>query len=340
MTRITTSRYAWVDAARAFAIVLVVLDHSLNWLTPVGLTAPWWHDMKHLFTSMRMPLLFTVSGIFAIKWVAAPWHSLLTKKVQFFIWIFLIWAAIGALVLPLGEAVQGNDRTLISRIGVFVLAPVRPTGELWFIWALVLYFIAVRLMCRVPIAVQLVLASVIGVVGWVLPVINVGWSGAPKYFFFFLVGIYLREKIFRLQGQLAGPWGAVAFGSWAVLAVVVWRVANNSPWVGLLSVLGVVAGIAIAGQLARVPMIHQVGQSTLPIYLAHTPIIILVVWALWKLNFEVIDWMPVIFPFGVAIIAIAGSLGLERVVRNSPFKYIFEMPPVLGRLPFGSIGRS
>lgn len=64
-------RLGWVDAAKAISIVLVVLTHAQVELAFIGVSAVWSDAAVDVFATMRMPLFFAASGLFATKWMSS-----------------------------------------------------------------------------------------------------------------------------------------------------------------------------------------------------------------------------------------------------------------------------
>lgn len=81
MTAATKSRLEWVDAAKGLAIVLVVLTHASMYAETIGAESQAWAFANEMFSVLRMPLFFTLAGIFAASWVRRPWPELLRGKI-------------------------------------------------------------------------------------------------------------------------------------------------------------------------------------------------------------------------------------------------------------------
>jgi uncharacterized membrane protein YcfT len=271
-------RLDWVDAGRGLAICLVANFHAANWLSVAGAHVSWWVDANLVVSSLRMPLFFTLSGLFAAKWIRGPLTDVLRVKVRLYAWVFLLWGLVGSAIFTAGVRMKGQGSLLGGTIVPFLISPVMPRLELWFIWALAIFFVVANLTAKVPAWLQLAVAGVgsaVALSGW--ETASPGWSGAVKYYAFFLAGLYLREHIIRF-GAIGSRLrlGAVVSG-WAVVAVGLWWLGwREVPGLYFLNcVLGVLAGIGVARAAARVRWLRAIGSRTLPIYLAHTPIIVL-----------------------------------------------------------------
>src|SRR3954454_25108252 len=95
-------RVTWVDTGRGIAITLVALFHATNWLLGAGAHVQGWSQANLVMSSLRMPLFFTLAGLFAGKWVRGAWGPLWRVKVRLYLWVFLLWGAIGSLTFYIG----------------------------------------------------------------------------------------------------------------------------------------------------------------------------------------------------------------------------------------------
>ncbi|GAA1131049.1 hypothetical protein GCM10009670_25350 [Citricoccus alkalitolerans] len=229
------------------------------------------------------------------------------------LWAFLLWPVtvlgyrvVGGAVLP--EVTDGNLR---SQVLFLVLSPLRPNAELWFLWALIVFFSLGRLVWRLPP--WLVLGAAVGVSvlwsGVVQPAIGpdqrdslgTGLYGFPQYFVLFI--------------------GAALFGSRDRSAPPSRRRAGRARWL--------VAGVVLA------PLVH-VGRHTLEVYLSHTVFIVAVACLLHVADVEVSDWSA---PVVVAVVApMVIWLGL-LVGRAGAGTWILEAPETFRHLLSGRAGQ-
>lgn len=329
------ARIGWIDTGRGVAILLVALYHSASWLLGAGFDIPYWREINEALSSMRMPLFFALAGLFAPKWLTVPWSVLWNSKLRLYVWVFVIWEVIGSVVFVLGTGMQGQGFSPRQSLLALLVSPVAPRFELWFIWALTLFFVFAKLTRRIPVRAQLAVAGLVSLLalsGW--ETANVGWSGSARYYFFFLAGLYLRPVILRL-GTVATPLAVGTVVVWAVLsagvAVFDLRVVPGVYFVNCL--VGVAAGVGISRALAGLPRLAFIGRTTLPIYLAHTPIIIMISFLLsTPLMFPAIATVAGIVPPVLAAVAVLLALALHRAARPTPLRYLYEPVPSLLRI--------
>ena len=97
--------------------------------------------------NLRMPMFFAVAGLFASKWLSKSWRDLGQGKLALLIWVFLMWQPVVFAYRLLSQWVlDGLSWQYTAEQALRVLAsPIRPNGELWFLWTLALFFVIGRL---------------------------------------------------------------------------------------------------------------------------------------------------------------------------------------------------
>lgn len=336
---VVKQRLSWVDTARGLAIVLVVIFHTRNWVAITGVDTQFWTDFSTVMATLRMPLFFVLSGLFAAKWVTAPWRQLLHSKVLLFIWVLWVWSAIGVPIQVAAIAATGQPVGISTAVKTVIFAPIDPPFELWFIWALAVFFVLAKLTSRVPVIAQLIVAALVSAFAltvW-LNTTN-GLTGSLKFFFFFLAGLHLK----RIVAGVANVRWELRLGmvlGWAGVSAAVFVMdLRDVPGIYFVNCLaGVVGGIALSTFLVPISVLGRLGRQTLPIYLAHTPIAILITLVILYvpgMAAGASSISPVVVPL-VAGIAIVLALMLRSVSRASPLRNLYEPPSRLAALVGG-----
>jgi hypothetical protein len=228
---------------------------------------------------------------------------------------------------------KGHGFGLRDAVIGLVVSPVLPRFELWFIWALSIFFIVAKLTRRVDPRLQLVIAGALSIVALSgLETVNVGWSGSLKYYFFFVGGLYLRTWIIRI-GSIESK---LVIGATMVLwvgvttAVALLGLRDVFGLYFLNCVVGVIGGIAFSRALRGVRWFGAIGRITLPIYLAHTPIVILISFVLsLPLIFDYVSVVAPVLPLILALTAVLLALALHRFAQRNWLRYAYEPPPFL-----------
>src|SRR5690625_4981155 len=233
-----------------------------------------------------MPMFFAVAGLFASKWLTKPCRDLGQEKLALLIWVFLIWQPVVFFYQLLKqEVLEGLTWHPIAEQTLrLVIAPVRPNGDLWFIWALTLFFVLGRLTSKFSAIAQVATAASISCIWMSLiePILSEGiyhalgsgWHGLFRYYFIFIGFALFSRQVRDVVAYLRWHTSALLFGLWLAAAVLAAHLEiHPSASLFILSLLGVAGGIGLANLLSGLALLRYLGGQTLPIYLGHTPII-------------------------------------------------------------------
>ena len=238
-----SSRLAYIDILKGFAIFLVVLGHILQQL---------YTDNNLVFRciySFHMPLFMFMSGYVYYKkneWglITKSAKQLLIPFLSFIIVIYLFYKIIYHIHIGLYD--------------FFVSVILRPDIGLWFLWALFfirIIFILVRKLATLINLNEYILLSIIAVVmnGVVylfsIKILGIHWIA--WYLVFFLLGVYWRNKD-KLINYSKKPYKRILLVSAIMfpLMVVFFRMHNQPPmfykWINLGPVFIIIYRLAIA----------------------------------------------------------------------------------------------
>ena len=268
-----TSREAWIDVAKGIAIVLVVLYHSVMYLDGVGLAGAM-APLNPLLDTFRMPLFFFMSGILAAKAIRLPYWQLFRKRISLLLYLYMVWVAAQTLFL-LALPPIGPDGP-IARWSDLVTLFVRPSSNLWFIYALPIFLTVAWLTRRWHPLIAVSTTGAIAVLfGSQILHTATPWDKMGRYLVFFLAAIWLGPRVRRLIPRVRLWHMAALCGVYAGVVVIMVKLSlTRVPFVLLaVSVLAVLVGISVAVVLSRAPVfdfMRVLGSRTLPIYLVHT----------------------------------------------------------------------
>ena len=192
----TPSRIDWVDAAKGMSILLVVLHHVVILSEPHGLVPGPVSALNTALASLRMPLFFLASGLFAAAPLAASWRTLLHKRVAFFLYLFVLWTLLQSVVflaLPADVLPPDSPASWVDVAWEALL----PGPAMWFLYALAVFSILGKLVRRTPAWAQLVVSGALcAVVGAGLVTFeSFAWTFMARYLFFFLLGVHARAVV-------------------------------------------------------------------------------------------------------------------------------------------------
>ena len=328
------SRLDWVDAAKGFCIIMVVLMHSTLGVEKELGQPNWLHALVDWARPFRMPDFFLISGLFLAARIERPWRVYLDSKVVHFVYFYVLWFNIHfALRLKGTIAEAGVDAALWHYLGGYI----EPFGSLWFIYLLAVYFLVAKLLHGVPKVA--VLAA--GVVMHMLAPQS-GSFLVDEFmgrFVFFYAGYAGAPVVFELARRISllpVAVTAAAIGVWAVVNAT--AVATGaSQWLGIdlvFSALGIAAVVAFSVLLTMPapwrsvrPFIGAVllycGRNSIVIYLAFTIFMATTRTLLIKLA-PGLDGG--IVSLGASLAGLSGALVLNAVVSGTRAQFLFARP--------------
>jgi uncharacterized membrane protein YcfT len=327
MTEATAAsgRVDWVDYAKGFCIVMVVMMHSTLGVEDAAGREGWLHAAVAFAMPFRMPDFFLISGLFLARVIDRDWRTYLDRKVVHFAYFYVLWMTIQFAFKAPGLAGELGWAGVLT----FYLASfIEPFGTLWFIYLLPVFFVVTKLMRGVPPALVLVAAAALEIAP-----IATGWTVVDEFasrFVYFYAGYALAPHIFRLAAQVqAKPLPALAgLAAWALInGAVVFAGYAALPFVSLaLGIVGAAAVVAVSALLAKIDwlaVLRYCGEHSIVIYLAFFLPMAATRTLLLKTG--------VIADIGTisALVTAAGVIGplvLFWLVRATPLRFLFERP--------------
>ncbi len=334
-----TGRVDWVDYAKGFCIIFVVMMHSTLGVEAAAGQDGWMHHLVAFAKPFRMPDFFMISGLFLARVIDRDWRDYLDRKVVHFAYFYALWVTIQfAFKAPGLVATHG----LLGVAGLYLFSYVEPFGTLWFIYLLPIFFVVTKLVRNVPplaiwtaaAALEILRAAGTG------PVIDTGWTVIDEFasrFVYFYTGYVLAPHIFRLAAaaQAHMRLGALGLLAWAAVNhVAVAAGWSEMPFVSLaLGLVGASAVVTISALLARfdvfVPL-RYCGQNSIVVYLAF--------FLPMAASRAVLLRSGVIPDIGtIAVLVTAAGvilpLILHRIVRGTRLRFLFERPEMFKLRP-------
>lgn len=327
-----SARLDWVDTAKGFCIVLVVLMHVVAGFE-VALERPSWIDPFVDWAKLfRMPGFFLLSGLFAARLVGLGWPEFLDRKIAPFVYFYLLWLAINCLL----KFTTWGDGDLATLLGAYALGIVQPFGILWFIYLLAVFFAVTKAVWRYSFAAWLAAALL------AFAPVQTGWTLVDRfagYYVFFLSGALFAPKIFALadwvrrnRGRALSLWLGWAAVTAFLTSLGGYAAINATPGgtlaLGHAGALGIVAlSVLLAG---RIGWLDYCGRNSLPIYLAFfipmaaTRVLLIKSGATFDIGLASVL---------LTAVSVALPLALHRLVKGTLLRFLFERPRVFSLAP-------
>lgn len=336
-------RYHWVDAAKGFCMVLVVLLHVAGWYeveVNQGEPTLWW-GFSEAFAPLRMPLFFFISGFLVGPTLVRTLGKTRRKTLGLF-FVYALWTLLFVARLFVPAARGGEDAPTVGDALLSVALP----SSFWYLWALPVFFLIAwgssRLLGRfspwalVPFAALAVIAPVIDPATAHLLEAPLGRSelgSAAANLVWFYLGVCGRPLWIRIMASARWRKFATAAGIYAAL----FTLAITTDTLGELKFfLAPFALYAAAQILALLNMdrrvfraLRHIGQLTLPVYIFHI-FAISALSAVVKLSglTELIHsdaWSVILPPLLAAAILMVSRL-LGQLILGSRAKWLLEAP--------------
>ena len=121
MHRPDKARVDWVDTAKGFCIVMVVMMHSTLGVEAAASREGWMHAVVEFARPFRMPDFFLISGLFLARVIDRDWRDYLDRKVIHFAYFYALWVTIQfAFKAPMFAQQEGWHGVGLSYLEAFI----------------------------------------------------------------------------------------------------------------------------------------------------------------------------------------------------------------------------
>jgi len=278
-----SARIEWLDAAKGTCLILVVLYHTVVYIflnSPLSDTIGFqaWKTIVVGLGWLRMPLFFLISGFLAHSAVfKRSWQDVFQPRIASFLWIYLLWMSIelsfrAFLIANFDPALVPGNVPVPLEVDDFVRHALVGDTPIWYLYALVIYFVACKLGSRHTRLTFALIALLAILYKQVIPEQHWNLLSLAGNAVFFAAGCYGKSRVERLASQFDGMrFGLACTAALGLLALGRHYDALNLPGANLLiaSCL-VIASIDLFTLLARhypLRLLCMLGRHTLPIYL-------------------------------------------------------------------------
>lgn len=248
----TSNRLEWVDIAKALSIMLVVMMYTTYGVGEATGVPNAMHWIVAFAKPLRMPEFFLISGLFLSYGIARSWRHFVDKRVVHYMYFYVLWSII--LYMFKVALFDGNLTGAIQNI---LAIGAWPYSVLWFIYALALFSLAIKVLhsLRVPHWAALAGAAVLQML--TIETSSYFLNDLAEYFVYFYAGYAFAPLVLRfVQSIIAKPLLGLAYlAVWAVVDAFLvftgpFAILTNDVHMGLAATPGVLLPLATAGALA------------------------------------------------------------------------------------------
>jgi uncharacterized membrane protein YcfT len=319
-------RVAWVDYAKGFCIIMVVMMHSTLGVEKAAEATGWMNYVVAFAKPFRMPDFFMIAGLFLARVIDRDWRTYLDKKVVHFGYFYVLWLTI-QFAFKMPEIASGGGAAEVLR--AYLVAFIDPFGTIWFIYLLPIFFVVVKATKDIVPWWLIWLAGA----GLQMSNLNTGWVIPDEFalrFIYFYSGYIFAPAIFRFAATvLRHGWAAFAYlAVWGTVeAYAVFNGYSELAGIGLvLGFVGAIAVVTLSTVLSRsdwMAPVRYCGRNSIVIYLAFFLPMAVTRTVLLKTGIIAdIGWISVI----VTASGVVFPLVLFWAVRNTAARFLFVRP--------------
>lgn len=323
------TRIDWVDYAKGFCIILVVMYHAggqVEWhFGSEGFLRP----VIEFARPFRIPAFFLVAGLFLSATIHGPVRQYIDRKLVHFVYFYLLWLTIHMSLLQ--APLLGDDPIGFAK--VWVKSLFEPANSLWFIHMLAVFYTVTWLLRHVSPYILALLAFLLHSL-YQLGFIDTGWSVMDRFsnrYVYFCIGYAFAPLILSLAGKarLHPVLLSACLLGWAGVNWLAVEHGMHERFLAgfLLAIAGAGAICLVSAFLARHRLagaVRQCGKSSLIIYLSYA-IVLAASIGVYRMSG---------LPFGSvgagSSLALLGALVLpllfRRAIRATALAALYERP--------------
>src|SRR2546421_12486111 len=131
------SRVDWIDYAKGFCIIMVVMMHSTLGVEKAVGADGWMHAFVAFAKPFGMPDFFMISGLFLARVIDRDWSTYLDNKVVHFAYFYVLWLTIQFAFKAPGIAAEVGTGGAFE---AYLVSFIEPFGAIWVIYLLPIFF--------------------------------------------------------------------------------------------------------------------------------------------------------------------------------------------------------
>lgn len=348
------TQHVWINQIKGLCICLVVLYHSVITFYPtltgldnqlaVNLAKAWTYLNLYL-APFRMPVFFFISGFLIKRYIASvPWKQCFDKRVLSILYVLMLWGMIQWFCLTHINSWLAPERDLSTSANAayatspngFLFSMLTASTSLWYLYALVIYFVVLKTLNRWhwPVLLALVLIN-IAINFFPLP--WWGMNSILRNMIYYALGAFCGEQLIAWMMSLSLRRYIIAFATALVISLGLYF-SNVALALSLLSILFFMTLFYRLNQLYPASpgnLLNIVGSNTIAIYTTHRILVeILSLGAAKAINNHLISdnvtlTLLMIYPFIALMLCIATGLLVRKLSKVLFNDVLFSVPKPL-----------
>lgn len=341
----------WINQIKGLCISLVVIYHSVITFYPhlTFFQHPWaeplakcWIYFNLYLAPFRMPVFFFISGYLIRRYIDdVSWRDSIDKRIWSIVYVLALWGVLQWIGLshlnewlaPERDLTNASNAAYADSWGEFLHGMLTASTSLWYLYAMVVYFVLCKLLSRwkAPLLVVLVLCSI--AINY-LPLSWWGLNSVIRNMIYYSMGAWYGAAVMAWVKNLSLRRYALPFALAFVVTFGLWMLNMPLP----LCMLSIVAIMRLFQEMEkRFPpsensALNTVGSNTIAIYTTHRILIEGFSLAMLKpLNAGVLPpaaelAILLLYPFVTLVICTLFGL-LVRKISTALFGDLFFTPP-------------
>jgi uncharacterized membrane protein YcfT len=278
----------WINQIKGLCICLVVFYHSVItfyphlhvWQHPWSETlAKCWVYFNLYLAPFRMPVFFFISGFLIQRYIdGVSWRDSFGKRIGNILWVLALWGVIQWQALshisqwlaPDRDVSSSANAAYANSTGEFVQAMLTASTSLWYLYALIAYFVFCKLTSRAKIPMLAGLALLSFVINF-LPTPWWGMNSVLRNVIYYALGAWCGTLLMTWMKTFDIRRRWLPLGLFAFVAVALWFM-RTPLLLSLLSIFIIMKVFYAVGR--RFPpsensLLNVVGSNTIAIYTTH-----------------------------------------------------------------------
>lgn len=341
----------WINQIKGLCICLVVIYHSVITFYPHLTTfshawsetlAKCWIYFNLYLAPFRMPVFFFISGYLIRRYIdEVPWKETIDKRIWSIFYVLVLWGVLQWLALshindwlaPTRDLSNASNAAYADTPTEFIQGMLTASTSLWYLYALVVYFILCKLLSRWSLAALAAMALLSVAINF-LPSPWWGMNSVLRNMIYYSMGAWFGGTIMDALKRISLRRYAIVLAGALVMAVALWFFNVSLP----LSLLSVVLILRLFRALeerfgsSENSLLNIVGSNTLAIYTTHRILIEALSLALLT-PMNAGRWPPAVelsiillYPFVSLVICTLVGLCIRKM-SSAMFADLFFTPP-------------